>query len=179
MTNKKMFSSYSWGDFFKVFVVVTFLYYAFVVWKYDRQNIMDWFGNRGKQPDEPTPATIDEEDDEEDDSFYGSIQVNIPSPAAVTVVAEPEPVVVHQEQPVVEIGQAPVLADLDDEDYSGLLQEERLDNLVEAANRTTRQAESGALVPADPQDQEAIRIADLINAQSGLPPELAGIKFKH
>ncbi|RCR67067.1 MULTISPECIES: hypothetical protein [Larkinella] len=64
-----MFSQYTWGDFFKVTGIAAVIYYAFVAWKFYREDIRDWVIGRGsknpiQQPSEKGP--IDDEEEEAD-----------------------------------------------------------------------------------------------------------------
>lgn len=63
-----MFSQYSWGDFFKFALVLVVPYYIFVAWKYYREDIRDWFANRGQT--NSTQAVTEEESNDLDDDVF-------------------------------------------------------------------------------------------------------------
>ncbi|UHG94692.1 hypothetical protein [Spirosoma oryzicola] len=70
-----MFSQYSWWDFVKFALVLIVPYYAFVLWKYYRQDIVEWFRSRGETPTASTQDQPQEEEEEEveDRSLYTAV----------------------------------------------------------------------------------------------------------
>lgn len=188
-----MFSQYSWWDFIKFVLVLAVPYYAFVLWKYYREDIREWISNRGHaQP----PATAPEiNDDEESDSSIftrtdylktdeqtTSVPVAsrqpqpaewLPAPSAVTQHSSSRPDTDADELDPQEVELKGPELDNNAEVVFGLpvLQlgdnagEESVDELRNAAGRLATD-EQGNLTPRDAQDKPAARIAEIINQQT-------------
>lgn len=192
-----MLSQYSWGDFIKVVLVVLFVYYAYVLWAYYRQDIWDWFTNRSAKPDlQAAVAEVEEED------LSSYIQVSTyadPAPARFQATAEqPTFKADAPSDPAAQSGvnQAATPADdastpdldgvaIDDDTSTDFAMpivadadrpaEQSVAMLIDAAQRLETNAD-GALAPTEPADQVAAQLADVINQQQGRLA-LAGISF--
>ena len=179
-----MFSQYSWGDFIKFVVALAIPYYAFVAWKYYREDIRDWISNRG-QNKTPEPA-VEEEEDEDDSALfpvnhYDSLQ-SVSSPNQVTTEAKLKPgewlppveskvpdqpsnlpfPAAEPLQQDVEI-QGPAVTDQTDEHFGVPVlievdnpQELSLDVIISAAGRIAPD-EKGVLEAVDASDDQAVR----------------------
>jgi hypothetical protein len=177
-----MFSAYSWGDFFKVVIAILIPYYAFVIWKYYRHDIRDWYNNRG-QKDKPTPSLApDGNEDEDDDKSVASnyYKVNSYSSTQSQPVAsnqesqrpDPQPTN-RQGSPVADLADAEVV---NEDQPSGFElpilvegyrpQEQSVDELIETAKGLVVDQE-GVVTPKDPADKKAARLAAAVNKQQG------------
>lgn len=102
-----MLSQYSWWDFIKVVGIGVILYYVFVAWTYYREDIREWFSNRGQ----PVPATTELLQTEEEDPQPGSIftvtdysksagsKATESAPIPAPPIAAPAPVATEQPLP--------------------------------------------------------------------------------
>lgn len=201
-----MFSQYSWGDYIKFVILITALYYAFVGWKYYRQDILDWFGNFGKKDQSAPAAAINEQQDEDDadDSDLYSVKsystgavapttnngVDYPDPLedqeSDTADDEPQLEPHHQSQvssAEVEISDGVVVADQPTESFElGLATtpvrpaERSLADVINAARRMSAD-EKGAFSPNSPDDDEAAELAGQLNEQKGFGSVLSGVSF--
>ncbi|KAA9341185.1 hypothetical protein [Larkinella humicola] len=92
-----MFSQYTWGDFFLVVGVAALVYYAFVGWKFYREDIRDFFSSKSTKPaNTPIVAPSDED---EDLSEFIDVTTYQGAPAKAGALAEPTPVVPAPVQP--------------------------------------------------------------------------------
>ncbi|WP_461129697.1 hypothetical protein [Spirosoma aerophilum] len=176
-------------------------YYAFVLWKYYREDIRERISNRGEKS-KPAASEVNDDDEEEeleDTGLYAvrtysdpniesylaeSDQVASPTkstpyqtPAEVTKTT---PEQVYQE---VDIPEGVIVHD-EEESVFGLAlpvetirpAERSLADVINAAQRVTPD-EQGSIAPNDPSDVEAAEVATIINAQRGKSSLLDGVKF--
>lgn len=195
-----MFSQYTWGDFFTFILALAIPYYAFVIWKYYRQDIREWILSRGRN-DAVSPATAtSEEDDDASDlysvSHYASdLPQREPVISKTTAAPAPDPVPqgspYQAQQPTNQPGNTsasePDLAGmaLDEDDSPDFhvpilieadqLEERSLADVIKAAQRVTTD-EAGVLSPVDSTDVEASNLADVVNQQQA-KKALSGISF--
>jgi hypothetical protein len=195
-----MFSQYSWWDFIKFVLVLAVPYYAFVLWKYYREDIREWISNRGQAPVATTPEALEEDEDEPQDTglytvqtyadpAFGSIadskqMTQPPKPVQKQQIVSNESAVVNtSERPDVDLSEG-VVIEQEPENTFGLAltaevvrpAERSLASVISAANRLSAD-EHGALCANDPADAEASEVAGLINEQKGFDSLLAGVSF--
>jgi hypothetical protein len=156
--NKTMLSQYTWWDFAKVVGIALFSYYAYVIWTYYREDIREWINNRGSKPLQENPS-----DEEEDSSgLYAVRQYASPSveeTSLAPVVDNPS----HTDLMGLAVDQ--------DQEFTiplpGEIQrpaEQSLSQLLSVSQRLQCN-EQGVMVANDPADQEAERLASVINKQ--------------
>lgn len=179
-----MFSQYSWGDYFKFVAVIAFVYYAYVIIRYYREDIRDWISNRG-QKDEPRPqeALSDEEDDlsslyqvKEYASAKTPVAVTSPPPGS-TKVPQPEPASKVDEEDY-DTDDGIDLSGESVDDYAGntfrlpvAIEPERpMEQSITEVQKAASQLETdeqGRVRPINPDDKSAARLAKVINQQRG------------
>ncbi len=177
-----MFSAYSWGDFFKFILAIVIPYYAFVIWKYYRYDIRNWYNNRG-QKDKPAPSAAPEgnEDEDEDELITSNYyKVNTYSSAQSQPVGNsqesqrPDPQQNNQQgSPVADLPDAEVINEDQPNGFELPIlvegyrpQEQSVDELMETAKGLVVDQE-GAVAPKDPADKKAAKLAVAINEQQG------------
>jgi hypothetical protein len=166
-----MFSHYSWWDFAKFVLVLLVPYYAFVAWKYYREDIREWFGGRGEANPSPAEEGISEEEEPSSSLF----EIKDYSESA------------KNQQPFSQVEEAvelsgPVVAEQPAETFNlplgaqpQNLAELSVDEAIGAAHRIQTD-ESGAAQPVDANDAPARRLAAAINNQQGRDA-FAGFQF--
>lgn len=195
-----MFSQYSWWDFAKVVILLAIPYYGFVAWKYYREDIMDWFSNKGaKDQAASAPASDEDDDDEVDTSELYSVknysndnpspaivsepvQQMAPQSAVVEEVPEPEPVT-QAESVDVDISEGVVVSEQPNNTFElGLTStsirpaERSLSEAINAAKRM-KADDQGKFTPYNPDDAEASELAGTLNQQKGIGSVLDGVAF--
>lgn len=195
-----MFSQYSWWDFIKFVLILAVPYYAFVLWKYYREDIRELINNRGKAaPEELSKASDDDEKEEVDETgLYAVKTYSDPAPVSpvetkrVDKPATPAPKEVEKQEPVAEYSSEDHDVDLPDgyivnEESGGTFNvplvtevvrpaERSLADVLNAARRVTAD-ERGALTANDPNDADATEVATTINKQNGFDSLLSGVSF--
>jgi len=191
-----MFSQYSWWDFIKFVLILAVPYYAFVLWKYYREDIRELINNRGKaSPDALTQTPDDDEDEDVDDTGLYAVKTYADPAPSLTQAKQPANSVKQEavsKEPVAEYSPETHDVDLPDgvvvnEESGGTFDvglatevvrpaERSLAEVLNAARRVTAD-ERGALTANDPNDAEAAEVATTINKQNGFDSLLSGVSF--
>jgi hypothetical protein len=164
-----MFSQYSWGDFIKLVFALSIPYYGYILIRYYREDIREWWINRRGQK-MPRPAAEQVNGDDTPPLFavntYGRQTADLPvketsdEPRLVEVYAEPqlEGPTITDEQP--SAFSLPLRGEIVNE------AEQSLAEWTEAANRLTKD-QAGVLVAEETDDVVAKRLAAVVNNQHG------------
>lgn len=197
-----MLSQYSWGDLIKVVLVALFIYYAYVLIVYYREDIREWLSNRGRKPE--TQPSTDESEEVDHSELYavshyvpvGGEQLTRVAPPEVVSkpVATPQDITPNSQAPSPTL-QVPALVTVPEPDLNGLAldqdepsefsmpiladverpAEQSVAELISAAQRVQTNDE-GVVIPNDPGDVVAANLADVINQQQNRSA-LDGISF--
>lgn len=185
-----MLINYTWTDFIKLALLLAVPYYAYVLIRYYRQDIMDWFSGRNKASSSAAGTKVVEEDEDEADLVDDVFTVSHYDNPKVSTTVE-RPVLQKEEVPAVSSvdleESGPALAPKETESFLVPLgadihrpNEQSVDSLVDTASRIA-QREDGSVYAEDTEDQEATTLANIINAQqgkgAGRPAALADFKF--
>ena len=195
-----MFSQYSWGDFIKVVILLAIPYYAFVAWKYYREDIRDWFSQKGEKDQKASDVPAEEDEEEVDESGLYSVKTystttvtpataapvqQIDATEAAETVSAPE--AVEEPQSVaavdVEISDGVVVNESATETFelglpsAPIRPAERSLAEVINASRRMKVEDNGEHTPYDPKDVEASDLANTLNQQKGIGSLLAGLSF--
>lgn len=174
-----MFSQYTWWDFAKFCLALAIPYYAYVIWKYYRQDIREWISSRGEDPHPQTTAVDDEEEDTNAQPLYRVNTYGNPTtkPAVVSpqtqTAAKPNAGTLNQSTGEADLSDGYVLTN---EDVTGMdlafvadveiHQERSLDEILDAAKGLTVD-DKGVVTPVDSSDEKAGRLAQIVNSQQG------------
>ncbi len=172
-----MFSQYSWWDFVKFVLVLVVPYYAFVLWKYYRQDVVEWFRSRGETPAASTQDQPEEEEEEEDRSLYTAVNYSSKENTA-PVKSEPVPSL-NGDQPY---GQTQTKSNAEVDIAEGIVvdqstgfdlqlpvnierpEEHSVDEVIETASQLLAK-EDGTVSAQDPANEKAAKLAAVINRQ--------------
>ncbi|MFD1145363.1 hypothetical protein ACFQ4C_29830 [Larkinella insperata] len=102
-----MFSQYTWGDYFKVMVSLTVIYYIIIGLKFYREEISNFFRRKQKATDSQAAASEDEEEEGDlTDLFQAKIYQGAPAKAGAlaepTAVASAPVAIENKPQPALE-----------------------------------------------------------------------------
>ena len=199
-----MLSQYSWWDLTKTILVALFVYYAYVLWTYYREDIREWINNRGRKSN-LQPEAVGATEEEDTESLYTVSQYipvarqesapattaqtsssgpvaapSIPAPVATSENNQPVP---DPDDPELSLS-GPVLSEDNNTESNFSLtinanyerpQEQRLADVLSAAGRLQTN-DDGSFVASDPADKKAQNLAQALNQQQGRGA-LAGFPF--
>lgn len=183
-----MFNQLTWWDFIKYTLALAVLYYAYVLFKYYREDAREWFSRRGQPETNPTAEQAEEEEEEPGSRFV------------VNDYSDEDPIPSTSGQPQRSVQSAEWLpesvaparttypeSDDDDPELQGpgvkqennpfgfpiMMQaenptEQSIDDVRRAAERLTAD-EQGLVRPLDPEDKPAAKLAEVINQQKSNP----------
>lgn len=201
-----MFSQYTWGDFFIVTGIAAVVYYAFVAWKFYREDIRDFLISRGSGTKAPQVNTGPVEDEEEDRKLYTVVPYDsTPASAGVLTVkdtaqktkpkktrkkTEPN----ESAKQVAEASVPPPAGDVElpaipvaivlkpDELFMSLAGvvipqgEQPIEDVIEAAEGVEKQSD-GKVVAKPESGEKSRRLAQLVLNQNNIPPDINELPF--
>lgn len=179
-----MFSQYSWGDFIKFCLALVIPYYAFVAWKFYRDDIREWISSRG-QKNQPTLTDEEEEQEEGDPGKYYTVNSysGTQTPPAIPTAESTRPAAQSGKQPPsvdsgresapAELAQTALVADNQPSGFELPIlvegyrpQEVPIDQILETAKGLVVD-ERGEVTAKDPADKKASKLASALNEQQG------------